>query len=263
MIEEAVREGRPLGVFVFDCHGHFGAWPDFPARQNKAVQMLAVMDRLGIARLAFSSLDACYCDMRRGNQEAYTGAAAQPDRFVAYTVINPNFPESIEEELAGRPKQASRPLIKLHPYLHHYPVTGPNYRLVWEFAHRTSAIVLSHTWESDPTCGPLMFEELARQYPGARIILGHSGVTRKGYEEAIQVARKCENVFLDMTGSQSHNGILERCVAEAGSQKVLFGSDLPFLEAAIGIGRVAFARLTDRQKEAILGLNFRQLVEGR
>ena len=81
---------------------------------------------------------------------------------MAYTVINPNFPESMEEELAGRPKRAPRPLIKLHPYLHRYPVTGPNYRLLWEFAHRTSAVVLSHTWESDATCGPLMFEEPAK-----------------------------------------------------------------------------------------------------
>ncbi len=34
--------------------------------------------------------------------------------------------------------------------------------------------------------------------------------------------------------------------------RFLFGSDLPFLEAAMGIGRVAFARLPDGQKEAIL-----------
>jgi len=262
MIEQAVLQGRPLGVFVFDCHGHFGAWPDFPVRQNDVARMLEVMDRLGIARLAFSSLDACYCDMRRGNQEAYAAAAAHPDRFVAYAVINPNLPESMEEELARRPKQTPWPLIKLHPYLHRYRVTGPNYRPLWEFAHRTSAIVLSHTWESDATCGPLLFEELARQYPAARIILGHSGVTRRGYEQAIQVARKYENVFLDITGSQSHNGMVERCVAEVGSEKILFGSDLPFLEAAMGIGRVALARLPDSQKEAILGLNFRQLVEG-
>jgi len=261
MIEQAVREGRPLGVFVFDCHGHLGAWPDFPEHQNDVARMLEVMDRLGIARLAFSSLDACYCEMRRGNQEAYAAAAAHPDRLLAYAVINPNFPESLEAELARWPKQAPRPLIKLHPYLHRYPVTGPNYRPLWEFADRASAVVLSHTWESDPTCGPLLFEELARQYPGARIILGHSGVTRKGYEEAIQVARKYENVFLDTTGSQSHNGILERCVAEVGFRRVLFGSDLPFLEAAMGIGRVAFARLPESQKEAILGLNFRQLLE--
>ena len=132
---------------------------------------------------------------------------------------------------------------------------------MWDFADRASAVVLSHTWESDPTCGPLLFEDLARQYPGARIILGHSGVTRKGYEEALQVARKCDNVFLDITGSQSHDGILERCAAEVGSERILFGSDLPFLEAAMAIGRVAFARLPDNQKEAILGLNFRRLLE--
>ena len=261
MIEDAVRRGQPLDVFVFDCHGHFGSWLDFPVYQNSAAEMLAVMDRIGIDRLAFSSLDACYCNQRRGNDETYAAAAAHPDRFLAYAVINPNFPELIEEELARWPKQAPRPMIKLHPYLHRYPVTGPNYRAMWEFADRTSAIVLSHTWESDPTCGPLMFDALAKQYPGARILLGHSGVTRKGYAEAIQAARHRENLYLDLTGSQSHDGIVEQCVEQVGGDRVLYGSDLPFLEAAMGIGRVAFTRLPDSQKEAILGLNFRRLIE--
>lgn len=262
MIEAAVRNGRPLGVFVFDCHGHYGSWLDFPVYQNSAGEMLAVMDRIGIDWLAVSSLDACYCDQRRGNDAAYAVVAAHPDRLLAYAVINPNFPELIEEELARWPKQAPRPLIKLHPYLHRYPVTGPNYRAMWEFADRASAVVLSHTWESDPTCGPLLFEPLARQYPGARILLGHSGVTRKGYEEAIQAARGAENLFLDTTGSQSHEGIVEHCVEQVGAERVLFGSDLPFLEAAMGIGRIAFARLPDNRKEAILGLNFKRLIEG-
>lgn len=261
MIEQAAREGRPLGVFIFDCHGHVGAWPDFAVCQNTPEEMLAAMDLFGIARLAVSSTDAIYCDARRGNDQTYAAAATHPNRFLAYVVINPNFPETIEDELARWPKQAPRPLIKLHPFVHRYPVNGPNYRPMWEFANRTSAVVLSHTWESDPTCGPLMFDELAREYPAVRFILGHSGVTRRGYEQAVQVARKHENVFLDTSGSQSHNGILEYCVAQVSSQKVLFGSDLPFLEAAMGIGRVAFARLPDSQKEAILGPNFQQLVE--
>ena len=47
MIEAAVREGRPLGVFVFDCHGHYGSWLDFAVYQNSSAEMLAVMDRHG------------------------------------------------------------------------------------------------------------------------------------------------------------------------------------------------------------------------
>ena len=262
MIEETVRAGRPLDVFVFDCHGHYGSWLDFAVYQNSAEEMLAVMDGLGIDRLAISSLDACYSGQTRGNQETYAVAAAHPDRFVAYCVINPNFPELIEEELEQWPQQGPRPLIKLHPFLHRYPVTGPNYRAMWEYADRTSAVVLTHTWESDPTCGPLLLEPIARQYPRARILLGHSGVTRKGIAEAIQAARSCENLYLDTTSSQNHEGIIEHCVEQVGVERVLYGSDLPFLEAAGGIGQVAYADLPDSQKEAILGLNFKRLIEG-
>ena len=120
---------------------------------------------------------------------------------------------------------------------------------MWEFAHRNSAVVLTHTWESDPTCGPLMLEPIARDYPGARILLGHSGVTRKGYAEAIEAARRCENCTSTLPAPRATKGIVEHCVEQVGVERVVFGSDLPFLEAAMGIGRIAFARLPDSQRK--------------
>ncbi|MGH9724514.1 MAG: amidohydrolase family protein, partial [Candidatus Acidiferrales bacterium] len=152
------------------------------------------------------------------------------------------------------------PLIKLHPDLHKYPVDGPNYIPVWNYAHQTHAIVLVHTWDSDVNCGPLMFIKIAKEFPGARILLGHSGVSWRGYHQAIEVAKQAPNVYLDISGSQSHRTVLEICVAEVGAERVLFGSDMPYLEAAVPVGRVLTARISDEEKRAILRNNFMRLL---
>jgi hypothetical protein len=122
-------------------------------------------------------------------------------------------------------------------------------------------VVLVHTWDSDPNCGPLLLAPIAREFPEARILLGHSGVTLRGYEQSFEAAKAAPNTFLDITGSQSHRTIIERAVACVGAHRVLFGSDLPFLEAAVSLGRVLSARIADAEKEQILRKNFLRLLE--
>jgi len=121
-------------------------------------------------------------------------------------------------------------------------------------------VVLVHTWDSDPNCGPLLFPAIARAYPNARILLGHSGVTWRGYNQAIQAAKAADNLFLDLSGSQNHRLILEHCVEQLGAERILFGSDMPFLEAAMTLGRVLASQISDTAKEQILRTNFLRLV---
>jgi hypothetical protein len=140
-------------------------------------------------------------------------------------------------------------------------VNGDHYQPIWDFAHQTCAVVLVHTWESDPNCGPLLLGPVAHQFPQTKIILGHCGVTWRGYEQSFEVAADASNTFLDITGSQSHRTIIERAVARLGAHRVLFGSDMPYLEAAMILGRILSARISDDDREKILRKNFMQLIE--
>jgi predicted TIM-barrel fold metal-dependent hydrolase len=106
----------------------------------------------------------------------------------------------------------------------------------------------------------LLLGPIARQFPGARILLGHSGVTWRGYEQSIAVARSSANLFLDISGSHSHRTIIEHCLDQLGEERILFGSDMPYLEAAMVLGRVLTARVSDGNKEAILRHNFLRLL---
>lgn len=245
---------------VMDCHGHIGVHPDFPAYKADAEAMLAVMDQLNIEKLAVTSTMACYNDCPRGNAEVDEVLRQYPDRFLGYVTVNPNPPGQAIAELERWSGFHRRPLIKLHPGLHKYPVHGAHYKPVWEYAHEHEAIVLVHTWDSDPNCGPPLFPRIANEHPHARILLGHAGVTWRGYMQALEAAEAAPNLYLDLAGSQHHRLILERCVERIGAERILFGSDMPFLEASMTLAHVLTADLTDASKEQILRLNFQDLT---
>ncbi len=247
---------------VADSHGHIGTHPDFPAYCSDAAEMIAVMDLLNIEKLAVTSTLACYNDCPRGNAEVAEVLARYPDRFWGYITVNPNPPGQALAELEKWAHFHAPPLIKLHPSLHKYSVLGKHYRPVWQCANETGAVVLVHTWDSDPNCGPLLFPPIAREFPKARILLGHSGVTWRGYMQAMEAAEAAPSLFLELAGSQHHRLILEQAVERLGAERIVFGSDMPFLEASMTLGHVLTARISDADKERIVRTNFLGLVNG-
>lgn len=247
---------------VLDCHGHIGVHPDFPAYKADADAMVAVMDLLNIERLAVTSTLACYNDCPRGNAEIEAVLRRHPERFFGYVTVNPNPPGQAVAELERWAGFHRPPLIKLHPGLHKYPVHGEHYKPIWDYANQHEAVVLVHTWDSDPNCGPLLFPPIARAHPRARILLGHSGVTWRGIMQAMEAAEAAPNLFLDLASSQHHRLILEKCARRIGVERILFGSDMPFLEASMTLAHVLTAKISDAEKERILRTNFLELVSG-
>lgn len=245
---------------ILDCHGHVGTHADFPACKPSPDQMIEVMDALNIERLAITSTLACFNDCPRGNEEMAETIRKYPNRFLGYITVNPNPPGEAIEQLEKYAWLHSPPLIKLHPDAHKYPVHGPNYLPIWDYANQTHAFLLVHTWDSDPNCGPLLLGKIAKEFPHARILMGHSGVSWRGYHQAIEVAKETSNTYLDISGSQCHRTAIELCVAEAGAERVVFGSDMPYLEAAVQLGRVLTAQIPDAAKEAILRHNFSRIL---
>ncbi|MCL5005709.1 MAG: amidohydrolase family protein [Acidobacteria bacterium] len=247
-------------VPIADCHGHIGVHPDFPSYKVEPAEMVQTMELLNIEILAVTSTRACYTDCPRGNAEVSEVLKRYPKQFRGYVTVNPQPQGEALRELEHWAHFHRPPLIKLHPYLHRYPVNGGGYRPVWDYANQTEAVVLVHTWDSDPACSPLLLLTIARDYPRTSIIMGHSGGTWNGYMQALEVGRQTPNTYLDITGSQSHRTILELLVKSVGADRILLGSDMPYLEAAVSLGRVLTAQIPDGAKEAILRNNFMRLL---
>ena len=71
----------------------------------------------------------------------------------------------------------------------------------------------------------------------------------------MEAVRSYENVLLDTTISDVSEGSVEWLVNQVGADRIAYGSDLTAFECAQIFGRILLARISDTDKEKILGLN--------
>ena len=55
--------------------------------------------------------------------------------------------------------------------------------------------------------------------------------------------------------------MIEQFVREVGADRILFGSDMPFVNANAQIGKILYAKIPDEDKRKILGLNMAELIK--
>jgi hypothetical protein len=95
------------------------------------------------------------------------------------------------------------------------------------------------------------------------VILGHAGITPAGVDEAIEAASRYESLWLEVCGSHMTGPLIRAMVDQVGSHRVLFGSDFPFIDQRMSLGRVVFAPLTESQRQDVLSGNARKLFRWR
>lgn len=253
-IRALTEAGKPLtDVFIIDGLTSVGSWASLTS-------MLLVMDRLGIDT-------ACL----QGNPDRVLAAIGDhPDRFIGTCRVNPNYPDEIvptlERSFAGGMR-----MIKLHPAAHseYYPIDGPNYRPVFEFAVAHQAPILIHSGprtEVDLRLNrPYVIAKVAQRYPDADFIISHCGAydakeTWEALDEAVEVTEANANIYLNFNTLGRYYGVLEYLVQNVGAERVIFGSDEPQHAFMAEIGHVAYAKVSDADKEKILGLNMARLL---
>ena len=246
---------------IIDIHQHLGPYFNFHIPHNDAAGLIAEMDRLGIRQGWISAHPAIEGDMIIGNEDVAAAVRAYPGRFVGYVVADPNYPDEVRPELERRLAQAEFQLIKIHPGLATYPIDGPKYDPVWDIARERNCPVLTHAWVGDTYCGEGPIRRLMEKRPDVRLIFGHA-LFHATFEKAVEVARDFENLLLDLTTSNHCYGMIEHAVATVGADRILFGTDMPFMSAAGAVGKVLYARISEEDKNKILGGNARRLIEG-
>ncbi|WP_219509685.1 amidohydrolase family protein [Nonomuraea ceibae] len=253
-------EREPLrDVDVIDAHAHLGPYSRFFTPDPSAEAMVRVMDRCGVRRAVFSSTYGIELDASRGNEAAAAAVRAFPDRLSAYIVVNPHQdPETELARWAGTPGMIG---VKLHPDLHRYPLDGPRYRPVWEWAERAGAPVLTHTWSWSRVDDPALLGAVFERHPDVKVLAGHAGAVAEGFSRAIELAARFPNLYLEICGSYFTGRWLVRMVGELGAHRVIYGSDFPFIDLRYSIGRVLFAELPLADRRTVLGGAYQSLLK--
>ena len=251
----AALSGSALaGELVIDAHMHIDIFNNFYMPRASLTDLVAGAQRIGVSHMYGSSLIAIRGAATEGNARSLEARKAYPREFSPYLVVKPNYPEEIPGIISLAEHEKIRQ-FKIHDDGNDLPYDDPGYEPFYEWANGTSAVVLAHTFGRKHLV-PLM--GVASRFPRISFLLAHSGITEERvYAEAV---RQHENIFLETCASLAWYGLIERLVAMAGADRVLFGTDMPFMSPDQQIGRILFSRVSDDEKRKILGLNARRIL---
>jgi predicted TIM-barrel fold metal-dependent hydrolase len=256
-----VLRGEPIhdDWDVIDAHAHVGPWFNFFTPEPTPDSMLRVMDRCGVRMAVVSATRAISTEVLAGNAEVVQMVQRHPGRFAGYAVFNPHEAASLAdvERTLDAPGIVG---IKIHPDVQAYSVNGPLYAPIWPLAARRGVPILTHTFADSPYSDPLQFDSIAGEWPEVVILLGHSGVTGEGHRRAMKVAAAHPNLYLELCGSLTTGHWIQQMVARLGPQRVLYGSDFPFIELRYALGRVVFAGLPAEALSLVLAGNARRVL---
>jgi hypothetical protein len=254
----AWMEGPPDDCPVVDAHGHFGPLSRIWFPTDGTSGMLRTMDRCGVSVVISSHHVALTGDPFRGNAALTRDALErEPSRFLGYYTWNPHYAAEQERELATFPPHEGFVGFKVHPSEHGVPLTDPRYSPLFDYANAHRLPVLSHTWGGSSVDSPELVSEVASRHPDMPFLMGHSGFG--AWDASVRVAHECPNVYLELCAAYSVRGVIEKFVREIGSERVLYGTDLPWFDPAYVIGTVVWAEITDDDRRNILYRNAARL----
>jgi predicted TIM-barrel fold metal-dependent hydrolase len=239
---------------VFDAHMHLGrAREDEGGRRYPRVtdeHLITLMDRLGIDLGVVTPLTSGW----RQNQYVQEAVMRHKDRLVGFYWANPR---SGFEDMMGDLVRGGFRGIKLRPESEGYRINNLNLLSpVLEAAERLMMPVYIHSSWDSPLSAPGAVERVAEAFPEVAIILGHMG---GGSWEALKAAVRRENLFLETSGVRPPKIILE-AVRLLGPERVVFGSDFPYLRPEDERAKIEELRIPEEDRELIMGVNMARIL---
>ena len=250
------RDGR-LPCPILDFHAHMDEHAEIYFPFSSADDMVIDMDRNGVKRLFFCGHFALD-DPLYGEQYNVSAVRKYPDRLKAYHIIHSRHldPEREIREVDEAPDVYAG--FKLLGDYNRFPVSDPVHDPYYDYLERTHKLLLLHTWGGSAYDGVENVLAIARRFPRLHIICGHSffGTQKEGAE----ALKPFENVYFELTAIPIVRGYLEDIVDILGSERVLFGTDLPWFSTMHGAGMVLGAQITDHDRENIFYRNGQRLL---
>jgi len=253
------EHGRSASCPIYDMHGHMGPHESIYMPRGDTADMIHTMDECGVRMLVFSHHVALASSPKLGNHLAVQAVRRYPDRLRAYCSINPNYPEQAQVDLETFDEYADVYVgLKFLSDYHGIALTDEAYRPAWEFADERELLVLAHTWGGSRYDGEAVVREVAERYPHVKFLLGHS--CHGEWDAAVQLARDFPHVYLELTAVFDDRGVLEKFVQGAGSERMLFGTDLPWFDPHHAVGALLSADISDEDRHNICHRNAERLL---
>ena len=152
-------------------------------------------------------------------------ALEKHSRLMAFARLNPKAGSRAAAELGRCIKRGARG-VKLHPRSEAFSPQEAEFLI--DVIEKEKLPVILHT-SHEVNCRPYNWKPIFRRHRRVPFILAHGA--KDAFEEAIEVARTCPNVWVETTTlSYWRTGVI---LKKLGPGRVVFGSDLPYSHPAV------------------------------
>ena len=250
---------------IVDIHTHIGEIAAFNSLDVSVESMLALMDAIGVD-VCMHMPSAGFAGSFRGAYEIAEAAYDLSNGRLVYSLIyDPHYSEASVEWLKKALDRPGFVGIKIHPSFHQVWPEDSRYEPIWRFAAEHSLPILTHSWAvsgynpAQRFSTPDHFAHCLERFPQVNLVLGHAGGRYEGHLAAAELVRQYPNVYVDTSGDCYAHGFIEWLVAQVGAERILFGSDMNWVDPRTHLARVYDADITLEEKRLILGENSCQL----
>lgn len=211
-------------IKIIDVHQHLGSCRVFDVNVSKE-ELLEITNKHGI--------DTCIVQLFPGvneyqekNNDIINLCKEYKNRFFGLIDINPHLQDDLFESEVNRLMDSGYfKAIKLHTIGHAINPLSRDADKVYKIARKYKIPVMIHTGAGIPFALPSLIIPKAVEYSDVIFIMAHSGNSQIYSAEAFVAASQCKNIYLET--SWTSIGDKEWFINSIGSERVLFGSDMP------------------------------------
>ena len=247
---------------IIDFNAYIGRWPYWPNRYMSEQGLLELMDRHDVDRAVVTSTRGIMIDPHEGNDEAATLAGRHSDRISWVCCVNPCDDAAAVVELERCGVQAGAVGLRLAPQHQAWDLNADPYIAdVMAAAQRLGLFVLLPVrlimdWRL-PSMRITDIGIFVNKHPNCTFVV--SGVNYHDLRLAIDILARNPNTLIETSCLMGRDAI-KQLVDHIGSERVLLGLGLPLQSALCGLVKVQRAKINEKDKKLILGVNAESLL---
>ncbi|GEP96895.1 amidohydrolase family protein [Chitinophaga cymbidii] len=249
-----------------DAHVHVGLTNDGPELNVDYAERLGI-DRMFISKPVTRG-PAAPEDFRAANDFILKCMKRFPERLTGMLTLNPTYKRESLEEI----KRCTGEGMWGVKVYYQVKINDPLFYPIIEKLIDLKMIILMHAETTLGIAGyrmkydqkikpqssiPENFVDIAARYPEAMFQFAHIG-GGPDWEYACKALRNSPNVYVDVSGSNNENNMVEFAVECLGADRVLYGSDNMYYQS---VGKMIDARLTEEQKRKIFFDNYNNILK--
>jgi hypothetical protein len=238
---------------IIDGHCHAGRGDRMTAPWNTAAPLGSYLRRARKAGIDRTVVFPPFAgDYAVANEEVARLVARRPDRLIGYACVHPVRDRHRVREMVGRAvREWGFRGVKVHR------LDAPVSREVCEAVAAFGVPLLY-----DVAGQPELLEQVAPEYPRVTIVVPHLGSFAddwRAHQRLIDQLRRLPNVLADTSGVRRFDYLVQ-AVRRAGPDRLVFGSDGPWLHPGLELEKIRLLGLGPAQEAQILGGTLRSLL---